>query len=156
MTSSHYERLPALDAAMIFVETPAVHMHVGVVGIFEAGPLATADGGVDIERIRSHVGGVLDELPRFRQRLAFIPVENHPVWVDDDRFNLSFHLHHTRLPGPGSVRQLKRLTGRLISQKIDVTKPPWEVFVVEGLEGGRFALVCKIHHCVASTSTSSG
>jgi hypothetical protein len=89
---------------MIFMETAAVHMHVGVVGIFEAGPLATPDGGVDIERIRSHIDGVLDELPRFRQRLAFIPLEDHPVWVDDDRFHLSDHLHHECLPRPGQAR----------------------------------------------------
>jgi WS/DGAT/MGAT family acyltransferase len=148
MSTASYERLSALDAAMIFVETPAVHMHVGVVGILEAGPLATADGGVDVERIRSHVGGVLDELPRFRQRLAFVPVEDHPVWVDDDRFDPSYHVRHAGLPRPGTARQLKRLTGHILSQKLDLAKPPWEVWVIEGLEGGRFALVCKMHHCL--------
>jgi WS/DGAT/MGAT family acyltransferase len=148
MSQPYYERLSALDAAMIFMETPAVHMHVGVVGIFETGPLVTRDGGVDIERIRSHVGGVLDDLPRFRQRLAFIPLEDHPVWVDDDRFDLSDHVHHASLPRPGTARQLKRLTGRIMSQKLDLAKPPWEMHVVEGLEGGRFAIVSKMHHCM--------
>ena len=148
MSTPYYERLSALDAAMVFMEAPNTHMHVGGVAIFETGPLATEEGGVDIERLRAHVAGVLDDIPRFRQRLAFTPVEHHPVWVDDDRFNLSYHVHHTCLPRPGTVRQLKRLAGRIMSQKLDASKPPWEIWVVEGLEGGRFAAVMKMHHCM--------
>ncbi|MFN8543645.1 MAG: wax ester/triacylglycerol synthase family O-acyltransferase [Candidatus Binatia bacterium] len=147
-TAPHHERLSALDAAMVFMEAPNTHMHVGSVGIFEVGALGAGDGGVDIDRIRSHFAGVLDEVPRFRQRLEFTPIEKHPVWVDDASFNLGYHVHHARLPRPGTDRQLKRLAGRLMSQKLDLAKPPWEMWVVEGLEGGRFAVVSKMHHCM--------
>jgi diacylglycerol O-acyltransferase len=148
MARSHYERLSALDAAMVFMETSHTHMHIGEVGILEAGPLTTGTGALDIERIRAHVGGGLDQLPRHRQRLAFIPLEHHPVWVDDYCFNLGYHLRHTALPPPGTMRQLKRLVGRIMSQKLDLSKPLWEMWLVEGLEGGRFAIVTKLHHCM--------
>lgn len=148
MAGPHFERLSALDAAMVFLETPAAHMHIGIVCVCEAGPLARPRGGIDIERIRTHIAAALDELPRHRQRLAFIPLEQHPVWVDDRSFRLSYHVHHVSLPHPGDERQLKRLVGRILSQKLDLTKPPWEIWVVEGLSGGRFALVKKIHHCM--------
>lgn len=149
MTRAHCERLSALDAAMVFMETSHTHMHVGAVGILEAGPLATGDGGVDVERMRAHIAGGIDEVPRHRQRLAFIPIENHPVWVDDDRFNLDYHVRYTSLPRPGTTRQLKRLVGRIMSEKLDLSKPLWELWIVEGLEGGRFAIVDKLHHCMA-------
>ncbi len=148
MARAHYDRLSALDAAMIFMETSHTHMHVGEVGILEAGPLATPSGSVDIERIRAHIAGGLDTIPRHRQRLAFIPIEHHPVWVDDDRFNLDYHVRHTGLPPPGTLRQLKRLVGRIMSQKLDLSKPLWEMWIVDGLEGGRFAMVTKLHHCM--------
>jgi diacylglycerol O-acyltransferase / wax synthase len=112
MARPHYERLSALDAAMVFMETSHTHMHIGEVGLLEAGPLLTRTGALDIERIRAHVGGGLDHLPRHRQRLAFVPLEHHPVWVDDHRFNLDYHLRHTALPPPGTTRQLKRLVGK--------------------------------------------
>jgi diacylglycerol O-acyltransferase len=148
MTRPHYERLPALDASMVFMETSHTHMHIGEVGILEAGPLLTASGALDMERIRAHIASGLDLVPRHRQRLAFIPIENHPVWVDDERFNLDYHVRHAALPPPGTTRQLKRLVGRLMSQKLDLSKPLWEVCIIEGLEGGRFALVNKLHHCM--------
>ncbi|MBI4514709.1 MAG: wax ester/triacylglycerol synthase family O-acyltransferase [Deltaproteobacteria bacterium] len=148
MARTYYERLSALDASMVFMETSHTHMHIGEVGILEGGPLTSSSGALDVERIRAHVAGGLDAVPRHRQRLAFIPVEHHPVWVDDDRFNLNYHVRHTSLPRPGSVRQLKRLVGRLMSQPLDLSKPPWELWLVEGLEGGRVAMVNKLHHCM--------
>jgi diacylglycerol O-acyltransferase / wax synthase len=148
MARPHYERLSALDASMVFMETSHTHMHIGEVGILEAGPLLTSGGALDIERIRAHVAGGLDTIPRHRQRLAFIPIENHPVWVDDDRFNLAYHVRHVALPPPGTIRQLKRLVGRIMSQKLDLSKPLWEMYLVEGLEDGRFAMVTKLHHCM--------
>ncbi len=148
MARPHYERLSALDASMVFMETSHTHMHIGEVGILEAAPLTTATGALDIERIRAHIASGLDCIPRHRQRLAFIPIERHPVWVDDQRFNLGYHLRHTALPPPGSIRQLKRLVGRIMSQKLDLSKPLWELWLIEGLEGGRFAMVNKLHHCM--------
>jgi WS/DGAT/MGAT family acyltransferase len=141
--------LTALDTVFLDLETPNVHMHVGSVGIFEAGDFAQdGDGGLDFERICSRVEIDLRRVPRFRQKLARVPVTGHPVWVDDDRFNLLYHVRHTSLPLPGDERSLKRLVGRIMSEKLDRSKPMWELWFVEGLEDGRFAVVSKVHHCL--------
>ena len=148
MAYSHYDRLSALDATFLELETPNVHMHVGTVGIFAADSLRTPAGGLDLERIRSLSGPALRENARFRQRLERVPVFDHWVWVDDARFNLDYHLRHTCLPEPGDLRQLKRLAGRIFSQKLDRGRPLWEMWFVEGLEDGRFAVITKVHHCM--------
>jgi diacylglycerol O-acyltransferase / wax synthase len=144
----HSERLSALDATFLDLEDESVHMHVGAVAIFDAGPLVRSDGSLDFERLRGLAGPALARAWRFRQRLEWIPVFGHPVWVDDARFNLDYHLRHTALPEPGDERQLKRLAGRIFSQKLDRSKPLWEMWLVEGLEGGRFAAITKVHHCM--------
>jgi diacylglycerol O-acyltransferase len=143
---AHYERLSALDASFLEIEDVASHMHVAAALMFDAAPLHGAHGGVDMERIRAYIASRLHLIPRYRQRLAYIPLERHPVWIDDDRFNLFYHVRHTGLPRPGEERQLKRLCGRIMSQKLDPTKPLWEIWVVEGIEGDRFALIAKAHH----------
>jgi WS/DGAT/MGAT family acyltransferase len=148
MTHYNYERLSALDSSFLVLETPSTLMHVGATAIFELGPLAVPGGGVDIERITDYIQSRLHKIPRYRQRLAYIPLEHHPVWVDDDRFNLHYHLRHTSLPHPGDERQLKRLAARINSQELDRGKPLWETWIVEGLGGGRFAMVTKTHHCM--------
>lgn len=140
--------MTALDASFVDIEDVNVHMHVAAALLFDPGPLARPGGGLDMERIRAYVESRLHFIPRYRQRLAYIPVERHPVWIDDTRFNLFYHVRHTSLPHPGSERQLKRLCGRILSQKLDLTKPLWEIWVIEGLETGRFALVTKVHHCM--------
>ncbi len=145
---THAERLTALDASFLDLETPAVHMHVGSVGIFDAAPLARQDGGLHFELVCDLAEAALRRMPRFRQKLAHVPLTGQPVWVDDDRFNLLYHLRHTALPMPGDVRRLKRLAGRIMSQKLDRSKPMWEMWFVEGLEDGRFAVVSKVHHCL--------
>lgn len=144
----YYQRLSALDASFIDIEDVNVHMHVAAALVFDGGPLATAEGGLDMERIRAYIGSRLHLIPRYRQRIAWIPFERHPVWVDDNRFNLFYHVRHASLPRPGTERQLKRFCGRVMSQKLDLTKPLWEIWVVEGLSEGRFALVAKVHHCM--------
>ncbi len=144
----HYDRLSALDSSFLELEDHNTHMHVAVALLFEPGPLATREGSLDMERIRAYIESRLHEIPRYRQRLAYIPIEDHPVWVDDPRFNIFYHVRHACLPRPGSIRQLKRLCGRLLSQKLDRTKPLWEIWIVEGIEDGRFALVAKAHHCM--------
>lgn len=143
-----YERLTALDASFLAIEDVNTHMHVAATLLFDAGPLRTPEGGLDMERIRAYIGSRLHLIPRYRQRLVHTPLERHPVWVDDHRFNLFYHVRHTSLPQPGSERQLKRLCGRILSQKLDLTKPLWEIWVVEGLHDGTFALVAKAHHCM--------
>ena len=144
----HYDRLSALDRTFLDLEGANTHMHVAGCFLFETGPLATPSGGVDIDKMRDYVASRLHRIPRYRQRIAWIPVENHPVWVDDDRFNIHYHVRHTALPAPGDERQLKRLCGRIMSQQLDRGKPLWEMWVVEGLEHDRFALICKTHHCM--------
>lgn len=148
MSAYAYERLSAQDSSLLLFEGPTTHMHLSGTTIFKRGPLATAAGGVDIDRIRAHIASRLHRIPRYRRRLAYVPLENHPVWIDDDRLNLDYHVRHTSLPRPGDEEQLKRLSGRILSQQLDRGKPLWEAWVVEGLEGDRFALILKTHHCV--------
>ncbi len=148
MGFSHYERLSATDAAFLAFEDHDVHMHVGAVALFEAGPLRREGGALDIDRIRAFTESALHDSPRFRQKLAWIPAFEHPVWVDDARFNAIYHIRHTALPPPGDLRQLKRLAGRILSQKLDRGKAMWEMWVVEGLADDRFALIVKAHHCM--------
>jgi WS/DGAT/MGAT family acyltransferase len=149
MAAPFYERLSTQDLPFLLFETPNCHMHLGGTAIFEAGPLTTPDGGIDITRIRRRIASRLHMIPRYRQRLAWIPVVRHPVWVDDEYFNLTYHVRHAALPRPGNETQLKRLAARIMGQQLDRNRPLWEVWVVEGLEGNRFALVMKTHHCIA-------
>jgi len=144
----HYERLSHLDASFLALESRSTHMHVGAVVVFDVGSLGKADGGIDMAAIRRHVAAKLHLIPRYRQRLAWVPLERHPVWVDDEYFNLDYHVRHTSLPRPGSEDQLKQLAGMLMSQGLDREKPLWELYVVEGIEGNRFAIVSKIHHAM--------
>ena len=155
MSRYAYERLTALDNSFLVFESANAPMHVASAGIFEAGPLRTPEGGIDIRRILHYVESRLHKLPRYREKLAYIPFENHPVWVDDERFNLLYHVRHTSLPRPGSVRQLKRLCARILSQQLDRGKPLWEMWVVEGLEGDRMAIISKVHHCMIDGITGA-
>jgi len=143
-----YDRLSALDNSFLLFEDGCSHMHVASTATFDAGPLRLPDGGIDIERIREFIGARLHRIPRYRQKLAWVPIENQPVWVDDERFNLAYHVRHTSLPRPGDERQLKRLSARIASQQLDRGKPLWEVWFVEGLADGRFAMISKVHHCM--------
>ncbi len=120
--------------------------------IFETGPLSTPDGGVDFERIREIVASCLGELPRLRSKLRRVPGDGHPVWVDDAEFNLDYHLRHSSLPRPGNVPQLCRTTARIAAGRLDRSRPLWDCWVVEGLEGGRFALIIKMHKALAAAS----
>ena len=144
----HFEPLSHLDASFLALESPSTHMHVGAVVQFEAAQLKLTDGGIDIGRIKDHILGKLQYIPRYRQRLAYVPATRHPVWVDDEHFNFDYHVRHTSLPRPGTDEQLKLLAGRIVSQQLDRAKPLWELWVVEGLENDRFAIIAKIHHCM--------
>jgi WS/DGAT/MGAT family acyltransferase len=148
MPDTFYERLSALDATFLDVESKSAPMHVGAALIFDAKPLMLEHGGLDIERLSRYTEAALDSIPRYRQRVEWIPAFGHPVWVDDERFDMRFHLRHTRLPLPGDERSLKRLVGRLFSQHLDRSRPLWEFWVVEGVENERFALIIKVHHCM--------
>jgi diacylglycerol O-acyltransferase len=148
VTYSHYDRLTALDATFLAVEDANAHMHIGAVSLFDAGPLTGAGGSVDLDRVRRLIEAAIHYVPRYQQRLAYVPVFGSPVWVDDPHFNLNYHVRHVRLPAPGDERLLKRLAGRIMSQQLDRAKPLWELWVVEGVEGERVALISKAHHCM--------
>jgi WS/DGAT/MGAT family acyltransferase len=146
--SRSYERLSALDNSFLVLEGANTPMHVASTATFDATPLLGPDGGVDFERFARHVASLLHLIPRYRQKLAYVPLEGRAVWVDDKSFNLHYHLRHTCLPSPGDEDQLKRLCARIVSQALDRGKPLWETWIVEGLEGGRMAMISKVHHCM--------
>jgi WS/DGAT/MGAT family acyltransferase len=155
MSMSTYERLTVLDNSFLITESPTNHMHVAGTATYEAGSLRTPWGGIDVQKIRTYVESRLHLIPRYRQVLAYTPLEGHPVWVDDQHFNIEYHVRHTSLPRPGDEDQLKRLSGRIMSQQLDRSKPLWEMWVVEGLDAGdRFAIVSKIHHCMVDGMSS--
>ena len=148
MNEFHYEPLSRLDASFLALETRETHMHVAAVAMFDATPVQDDGSGVDIARIKAHIDSKLQYIPRYRQRLDHVPYDRRPVWVDDEHFNFDYHVRHTSLPRPGSDAQLKQLAGRIVSQPLDRAKPLWELWVVEGIEGDRFAVIAKIHHCM--------
>jgi WS/DGAT/MGAT family acyltransferase len=147
-----YERLSAMDNTFLLQETPTTPMHVTAIEIFDAGPLRTPAGGIDIQRIRSAYAGVLHRIPRYRQKLLWIPLEDRPVWVDDPDFHLDYHVRHVSLPRPGGEDELRQVVSRVLANHLDRRRPLWEVWVVEGLEGDRFALIAKTHHCMMDGS----
>jgi WS/DGAT/MGAT family acyltransferase len=137
-----------MDRSFLIYEGPDSPMHVGAVQVFEAGPLQDAEGHVDIERIIEYVGSRLHRIPRYRQRVQEAPLDGHPLWVDDQRFNLRYHVRHSRLPHPADERTFKRTCARILEQRLDLQKPLWELWVVEGLDDDRLALISKTHHCM--------
>jgi WS/DGAT/MGAT family acyltransferase len=143
---SHYERLTALDASFLQIEDENSPLHVGAVAVFGPGPLVDDHGGLDLERFRRFTESLLH--PRYRQRVERMPLSGAPIWVDDPSFNLHYHLRHVSLPRPGDERQLKRLAGHVMSLPLDHKRPLWELWLVEGLAEGGFAVVTKAHHCM--------
>jgi WS/DGAT/MGAT family acyltransferase len=149
VNARHFERLSGQDLSFLAMEDGRAHMHVGAVSVFDATALRLPGGGIDFERIEAYVESRLHEVPRLRQKLAWVPGFGQPVWVDDADFNLHYHLRHTALPPPGDIRQLKRLVGRIMSQELDRGKPLWEHWFVDRIDGDRFALISKVHHSLA-------
>jgi diacylglycerol O-acyltransferase / wax synthase len=136
------DRLTALDTSFLHLEDAASHMHVASVMLFEGSP-PPYDELLDAIERRLHL------VPRYRQRLAFVPLgQGRPKWVDDPHLNLRYHVRATALPAPGDEDQLKELAGRVFAQQLDRDKPLWEVWIVDGLEGDRFALLSKTHHAL--------
>src|SRR4051812_11838329 len=134
-------RLSALDSSFLHMEDnlPS-HMHVASFTIFDGQPPAY-DEFVD------GIGSRLHLVPRYRQKLCFVPwSQGRPVWVDDPSFNIQYHVRATALPPPGGEEQLRALAGRVFSQRLDRDKPLWEGWLAGGLEGNRFALLSKTHH----------
>jgi WS/DGAT/MGAT family acyltransferase len=137
------DRLTALDSTFLHLEDhSSAHMHVASVMVFEgAAPTLT--------ELVNHIQDRLHLVPRYRQRLAYVPFDQgRPVWTDDPHFNPYYHIRHTALPKPADDAALKRLAGRLFSQRLDRSKPLWEIWLVQSMSGGRFALVAKTHHAL--------
>ncbi len=142
MAQGHKDRLSAVDASFLHQEHESSHMHVGAIVILE-GPPPTR------EEFSEHIESRLHLVPRYRQKLSFPRFEmGRPFWIDDPRFNIDYHVRHTALPAPGSLEQLRGLAGRIFSQRLDRSKPLWEIWLAQGLEGDRFALISKTHHAL--------
>ena len=149
----HLDRLSAVDAAFLAQEKPTTHMHIGALALFDGAPPA-------LDEFLAHIESRLHLVPRYRQKLATPPLETgRPLWVDDPTFNLAYHVRHTALPGPGDESALLRMCARIFSQRLDRSKPLWELWLVEGLgeRSGdeasgrgrcRFALISKTHHAL--------
>ena len=126
----HLDRLSAVDAGFLAQEKPNTHMHIGGLAIFEGEPPG-------LDEFLAHIESRLHLVPRYRQKLAVPPLETgRPLWVDDPSFNLAYHVRHTALPEPGDEEALLALAARVFSQRLDRSKPLWELWLVEGLNDG--------------------
>jgi len=136
------DRLGTQDASFLYIENEFCHMHIAVVAVFD-GP---APRHSEVEEM---VSSKLHLVPRYRQVVRFVPLDlGSPVWCNDPHFNLRYHVRHTALPQPGTNDQLQTLVARVMSQQLDRAKPLWEMWVVEGLEDDRWAILSKVHHCM--------
>jgi diacylglycerol O-acyltransferase len=136
------DSLSSQDASFLDVEDEVSHMHIGGVGIYE-GPAPSRNELVHGVESKLHL------VPRYRQKVRYPPLHvGRPVWIDDRHFNLDYHIRRTALASPGGEDELRALVGRVMSQQLDRTKPRWEMWITEGLGGGRWALVSKVHHCM--------
>jgi WS/DGAT/MGAT family acyltransferase len=136
------DRLTGLDATFLHLEEGGAHMHVGSCMVFEG-------AAPSYEEFVAHLESRLHLVPRYRQRLATVPLgQGRPVWVDDPHFNAGYHIRHTALPSPAGLEQLQALTGRVLSQRLDRSKPLWEIWLVDGVGDDHFAIVSKTHHCL--------
>jgi len=138
---SYYERLGPQDAQFLYGETPTAHMHVGGLVVFD-------DTGFALEDVMAHVDSRLGLVPRFHQKLMWVPYgQGRPVWIDDADFDLRYHVRHTGLPRPGGERELLALMGRIMSIQLDRKRPLWEMWIID-LPAGRRAMIHKTHHAV--------
>ncbi len=136
------ERMSLLDASFLYVENDVTPMHIGGVAIFE-GPPPTH------EELVSRFAAKLHLVPRYRQKVRFLPLNvGLPMWIDDPHFNIDYHVRRTAIPKPGGQGELRNFIGRQMAQHLDRARPLWEIWAVEGLEDGRWAIVSKVHHCM--------
>ncbi len=138
------QRLSGFDAAFFHFETAGTHMHVGQTCVFDP---STVPGGYSFGRVRQLVADRLHLVPQFRRRLAEVPLRlHHPVWLEDPDFDLDYHVRPAALPQPGGVAELADFTAEVMGRPLHRDRPPWEMYMVEGLEGGMVAGVTKVHH----------
>jgi diacylglycerol O-acyltransferase / wax synthase len=138
------DRLSPLDVSFLYMEEPTTPMHVGGVAVFEV-----PESGFDYERLVALIRDRISLVPRYRQRVRWVPGRlANPVWVDDENFDVTYHVRRSALPRPGTTEQLNELVARIMSRPLDRARPLWEMYLVEGLEGGRFAILTKTHHAM--------
>lgn len=138
------ERLTGLDAAFLYLESPSFHMHVSMCAIVDP---STMPGGYSFAAFKNLVRARLPQLAPFRRRLVQVPFRlHHPVWVDCPDFDLDYHVRRVAVPSPGGEAELMELVSDITSRQLDRSRPLWEVWIIEGLEGGRVAVVAKVHH----------
>lgn len=138
------DRLSPLDASFLYLEAPTTAMHVGSVMVFQP-----SGDGLSYERLVRHVEARIAFVPRYRQRLRAVPGRlANPVWVDDERFDIMYHVRRSALPRPGTLTQLQELVARLQARHLDRSRPLWELILVEGMEDGRFAVLTKVHQAL--------
>ncbi|MDN5790783.1 MAG: wax ester/triacylglycerol synthase family O-acyltransferase [Micrococcales bacterium] len=138
------DRLTSLDASFLYLEESTTAMHVGSVMVFQP-----PEAGFDYDHLVRIIGHRIGSIPRFRQKVRDVPGRvGNPVWVDDENFDMSYHVRRAGLPRPGTQRQLEEFVARVQPRRLDRTRPLWEIYLVEGLQGGRFALVTKTHYAL--------
>jgi diacylglycerol O-acyltransferase len=143
------EPMSPLDASFLYLENDVTPLHIGGVAVFE-GPRPTR------YELVSRIEAKLAMVPRYRQKVRFLPLNvGRPGWVDDAHFNIEYHVRRTGLPAPGGRAELDNLVGRVMSQHLDRARPLWEMWAVEGLEEGRWAMVSKVHHCMVDGVSST-
>ena len=136
------DRLSPSDMSSLLAERGPIHVHVGATLVVEG-------MAPPFDELVAHVQRRLSLVPRFRQRVTRTPLGlDNPVWADDPRFDIRWHVRHAALPKPGTMAQLRELAGQIFSQPLDFERPLWQLFLVEGLEGGRHAYVNKTHHAL--------
>ena len=137
-------RLSGLDAGFLSLETPNSHMHVASLYVYDP---ATVDGGYSFERVKQLVANRLHLLAPFRWRLVEVPFGlHHPIWIEDPDFDLDNHIRPVTLPAPGDDQALAELAGEFMSRRLDRSRPLWEMWFVDGLAGGKVAILSKTHH----------
>jgi WS/DGAT/MGAT family acyltransferase len=144
-----YQRLSAQDTVFLRIEDERQPQHVGSLSIYEGDAWRDETGRIRIDELRAFIAGRAHRVPRLRQRLMFVPFgQGRPVWVDDDGFDVAYHVRLTALPRPGDEEQLLELMGRVQSLPLDRARPLWELWFVDGLQGDRAALIIKTHHAL--------
>jgi WS/DGAT/MGAT family acyltransferase len=150
------KRLTGLDAGFLWMETPSSAMHVSGLAIYEARDLSDGNSKFGVENVREMVRSRLHVAPPFRQRLVNVPFQLHfPLWIEDPDFDLDNHIRRVVVPAPGGVRELTELAAELNAIHLDRSRPLWEMWFIEGLEGGRVATLTKIHHAAIDGASGS-
>jgi WS/DGAT/MGAT family acyltransferase len=144
------DRLSPLDVSFLYMEESTTAMHVGSVAVFRSGP-----EGFDHDRLVALIRERIAFVPRYRQRIRWVPGHlANPVWVDDEHFDVTYHVRRSALPRPGSDEQLRELVARIMSRRLDRHRPLWEMYLIEGLSGDRFAILSKTHHAMVDGVSS--